>query len=208
MEKVLSLYEMPYDPKYPLIVFDERPCQLIGDVLLPLPMKKGKLKREDYHYKRNGTCSILLAYEPLTGKLFVEVYKQRTRKEYAIFMKKVSDFYSNVHKIRLVQDNLNTHTPGSFYKEFSPEEAFRLSEHFEMYYTPKHASWLNMAELVLAALSKQCLDRRINDMETMIKEVAAWVDERSKYKLKVNWRFTKEKAREKLKRHYENIGQN
>jgi hypothetical protein len=208
MENVLSLYEMPYDPMYPLIVFDERPCQLIGDILMPLPMKKGKLKREDYHYKRNGTCSILLAFEPLTGKLFVKVYKQRTRKEYAIFMKELSIFYSEVDKIRLVQDNLNTHTPGSFYKEFPPEEAFHLSECFEMHYTPIHASWLNMAELAIASLSKQCLDRRIGDIETMEKEVAAWVVERSKNKLKVNWRFTKEKARKKLKRHYNNIGQN
>lgn len=207
MEKVLSLYEKPYDANNPLLVFDERPSQLIDNIITPIPMEKGKVKREDYHYKRNGTCSILLAYEPATGNIFAQVCKQRTRKEYALFMKDIADFYKNSDKIDIIQDNLNTHTCGSFYTVLPANVAFNLSDRFEMYYTPKHASWLNMAELVLSSLSKQCLDRRIGDIGSMEKEVSAWVKSNNN-KLKINWRFTKEKAREKLKRHYENIGQN
>jgi hypothetical protein len=161
MEDVLSLYEKDYYPDFPVIVFDERPCQLIDDVISPLPMKEGKVKREDYHYKRNGTCSVLLAFEPLTGFRFAQVKEHRTKKDYGNFMNELSSFYKDSKKVILIQDNLNTHTQGSFYECFSSDYAFNLSQKFDMHYTPIHSSWLNMVEIELSALSKQCLDRRI-----------------------------------------------
>ena len=205
MEDILTVYEKAYDPKRPLICFDERPCQLIGEVVMPISMKSGQVQRQDYRYKRNGTCCIMMAVEPLAGKRIVEVKERRTKKDYALFMKKLEKAYTGVEKIILVQDNLNTHTPSSFYETFSPETAFDLSQRFQMVYTPKKASWLNMAEIELSALSKQCLDRRIGDIETFSKEVYAWARERDRRKAKISWQFTKNDAREKLHRHYHNI---
>jgi len=203
MEKILDLYEQPYDPKRPLICYDERPCQLISDVVVPLPMKPGRSRCEDYHYKRNGVCSILIAFEPLTGQRFARVCKQRTKKEYAEFMKEVAKIhYGEAEKIVLVQDNLNTHTPGSFYATFGAVEAFGLAQRFEMHYTPKRGSWLNMVEIELSILSKQCLDRRIGDMHVLECEVLAWVAERNRQGATVKWRFTKNDARNKLKKFY------
>ena len=200
MEKVLDVYERPYDPKRPVVCFDERPCQLLGDVLLPLPMKPGKVKKEDYHYKRHGTCVVLMAVEPLAGKRVVRVTERKTKEDYAGFMKKLSNSYPDAEKIVLVQDNLNTHNPSSFYETMNPEEAFALSERFEMIYTPKKASWLNMAEIELSALSKQCLDRRIAEIKILKSEVEAWTDKRNKQKTY----FTKNQARDKFERHYKN----
>jgi len=149
MEKILDLYEQPYNVRRPVVCFDERPCQLIDDVVVPLPMKPGASKRQDYHYKRNGVCSIFIAFEPLRGKRFVQVRKRRTKEDYAEFMKELAEVhYLDAEKIVLIQDNLNTHTPGSFYEIFEPEDAFTLAERFEMHYTPKKASWLNTFKAV------------------------------------------------------------
>lgn len=203
MEKILDLYEQPYNPKRPLICYDERPCQLISDVVLPLPMKPGSPRRQDSHYKRNGICSILIAFEPLTGKRFIRVCRQGTKKEYSEFMEELADVhYREAEKIVLAQDNLNTHTPGSFYENYSAGEAFRLAQRFEMHYTPKRGSWLNMVEIELSILSKQCLDRRIGDINTLGREVKAWVEERNRQGATIQWRFTKKNARDKLKRFY------
>jgi len=202
MENLLNLYEQPYDPMNPLICFDERPCQLIENILQPLPMLPGQPVREDYHYKRNGVCSIFIAFEPLTGHRFVQVRERRTKKDYADFFRQLAENYPEATKIRVVQDNLNTHSPGSFYQAFEPQEAFELSQKFQMHYTPKSASWLNMVEIELSILSKQCLDRRISDMETLAREVKAWVENRNQIGATVQWQFTTEKAREKFKRFY------
>ena len=205
MEKVLNIYERDYNPDYPVICFDERPCQLINDILQPMPTAPGREKREDYHYERKGTCVVLLAIEPLTGKRIVEVRERKTKKDYAEFMKKVADHYKDAEKIILIQDNLNTHNPSSFYENMDPSKAFELSERFEMIYTPKKASWLNMAEIEFSALSKQCLDRRIGEMQILKKEVMKWIKRRNRDKIKINWQFTNDKARDKFKRHYSNI---
>ena len=205
MEKILDLYEQPYNPQRPLVCFDERPCQLIDDVLTPLPMEPGKPKREDTHYERKGVCSLLIAFEPLTGQRFVQIRNQRTKQDYACFMRELADaYYPKAEQIVLVQDNLNTHSPGSFYATFSAEEAFTLAQRFEIRYTPKHASWLNMVEIELSVLARQCLERRIGDVRTLEREVLAWVKERNARKATVQWRFTKNDARTKLERLYPN----
>ena len=186
MVTVLDIYERPFDPDYPVVCFDERPCQLLGDVLMPLPMKPGRVERQDYHYERHGTCVVLLAVEPLEGLRHVSVTKQKTKKDYAAFMKDLSGQYPDAKKIILVQDNLNTHNPSSFYEVFDAPEAFALSQRFEMVYTPKKASWLNMAEIELSALSKQCLDRRIAKRQTLAKEVSAWTKKRNRKNVRID----------------------
>ena len=205
MEQVLDIYEQPYNPRRPVVCFDERPCQLLGDVLMPLPMKPGRVERQDYHYQRHGTAVVLMAVEPLAGHRIVKVTEQKTKEDYAEFMKDLVSYYANADKIVLVQDNLNTHNPSSFYEVFDAPEAFALSQRFEMAYTPKKASWLNMAEIELSALSKQCLDRRIAQRSILAKEVTAWVAKRNRLQTKITWQFTKSKAREKLNRAYETI---
>jgi len=205
MEDVLDLYEKPYDPKHPVICFDERPCQLIGDAIMPIPMKPGSTKKEHYEYVRNGTCCIFMAFEPLAGRRMVCVKEHRTMVDYANFMKVLADHYPDAETILLVQDNLNTHTAGSFYQVMSPDNAFELAKRFEYHYTPKKGSWLNMAEIELSALSKQCLDRRIADMKTLADEVGAWERERNSIGATVRWKFNKDNARLKLKRHYFNL---
>lgn len=205
MERVLDIYEHPYDPKRPVVCFDERPCQLLGDVMMPLAMKPGSCQREDYHYERNGTCVVLMALEPQKGRRFAEVREQKTRKDYAQFMKTLAAQYPEAEKIILVQDNLNTHTPGSFYETFPPQEAFALSQRFEMIYTPKKASWLNMAEIEFSALSKQCLDRRIAQISILAQETNAWVQERNRQQTTVDWQFTKNSARNKFQKFYSTI---
>jgi hypothetical protein len=205
MEEVLDIYERDYDPQKPVICFDERPSQLLGDIVMPIPMKSGKVERQDYHYQRNGTCCVLIAVEPLAGKRIVAVTEQKTKKDYALFMKKVANEYRHAEKIILVQDNLNTHNPSSFYETFAPQEAFDLSQRFQMAYTPKKASWLNMAEIELSALSKQCLDRRIGDIDTFSEEVTAWVKQRNRRKATISWQFTKNDARDKLGRFYRDV---
>ena len=192
MEDVLDLYEQPYDPKHPVICFDERPCQLIGDAIIPIPIKPGSPKKEHYEYIRNGTCCVFLAFEPLAGKRLICVKERRTMVDYADFMRLLADQYPEAETILLVQDNLNTHTAGSFYNALPPDDAFQLGRRFEYHYTPKKGSWLNMAEIELSALSKQCLDRRIADMKRLIDEVSAWEQERNAIRATVRWRFSKE----------------
>jgi hypothetical protein len=205
MEEVLSLYSLPSDEKRPVVCFDELPVQLLGDVVEPLEMKPGKPKRFDYEYKRAGTASLLVAFEPLTGKRLVETSPRRARADYCRFLKRVAEAWSQAEKIVLVQDNLNTHNAGSFYENLPPEEAFELAQRFEMHYTPKKGSWLNMAELELSAISRICLGRRINSIEELEREVEAIVKERNDAAVKVEWQFSITQAREKLSRHYEEV---
>ena len=205
MEQVLDIYERPYDPAYPVVCFDERPCQLLGDVLMPIPMKPGRVERQDYEYERNGTCVVLMAVEPLAGRRVVTVTERRTKNDYAGFMKALAASYPDAVKIILVQDNLNTHNPSSFYETFPAADAFDLAQRFEMTYTPKKASWLNMAEIELSALSKQCLDRRIAEIHTLAGEVNAWAKRRNRLKAGISWNFTKNDARQKLSRLYNTI---
>jgi len=209
MEDILDLYEEAYDPKRPVLCMDERPCQLRDDIVAPIPMKSGKAMKCDYEYERKGTCNVFIVCEPLTGWRYVEVRKRRTKVDYAAFMEKVSEMYLAMYPeaevMRVVQDNLNTHTYGSFYENFDPEKARSLKNRLEFHYTPKKASWLNMAEIELSALSKQCLDRRIGDVETLEREAKAWERDRNKQKIMIQWRFTTNDAREKLKRHYEAV---
>ena len=205
MEDVLDLYERPHDPKRPVICFDERPCQLIGDVIVPIPIKPGSSKKEHYEYIRNGTCCIFLAFEPRAGKRMISVKEHRTKVDYANFMKILAQNYSDADTILLVQDNLNTHTSGSFYEAIPPEKAFELAKRFEYHYTPKKGSWLNMAEIELSALSKQCLDRRIGNMQKLATEVSNWERERNAIGATVRWKFNKDNARVKLQRHYSNL---
>jgi hypothetical protein len=205
MEQVLDIYERPYDPAYPVVCFDERPCQLLGNVLMPIPMKPGRVERQDYEYKRNGTCVVLMAIEPLAGHRVVTVTERRTKNDYAGFMKALAASYPDAAKIILVQDNLNTHNPSSFYETFQAAEAFALAQRFEMVYTPKKASWLNMAEIELSALSKQCLDRRIAKIHTLAGEVNAWTKRRNRLEAGISWNFTKNDARNKLSRLYTTI---
>jgi len=205
MEDVLDVYERPYDPKRPVICFDERPCQLIGDVISPIPMKPGSPKKEHYEYIRNGTCCIFMAFEPLAGRRVACVKEHRTKVDYARFMKELVQHYPDAKCILLIQDNLNTHSAGSFYEALPPEEAFELAKRFEYHFTPKKGSWLNMAEIELSALSKQCLDRRIGDIEKLADELSAWEQERNVAGATIRWRFNKIDARAKLQRHYLNL---
>lgn len=205
MEQLLALYALPYDAQYPVVCFDERPCFLIGDHITGLEMKAGQAKREHYAYEKNGSCALLVAIEPLTAKREAQVFDRRTKQEYALFMRELAAQYPEAEKIRVVQDNLNTHSTSSFYESFSAEEAFRLAERFEFYYTPKSASWLNMIEIEFSALSKQCLNRRIATKEELTKEVMALVKEREEKAIKIDWQFSMESARGKLNRHYREV---
>ncbi|MGH7927759.1 MAG: IS630 family transposase [Candidatus Binatia bacterium] len=205
MEDVLHLYSLPYNAQHPVVCFDERPCVLHGEVVEPLQMRPGKPHRQDYEYERKGTCCLLVAVEPLTGFRMVEVSKQRTARDYTRFMQKIAKHYKAAGQIRLVQDNLNTHTAASFYKHLPAAEAFALAQHFDVHYTPKKGSWLNMAELEISAMVRQCLGRRIESRERMTDEVGQLVNERNEQKARVHWQFTPEAARQKLKRHYQKV---
>ena len=205
MERVLNIYEQPYDQNRPVICFDERPCQLIGDCLQPISMEPGKVQRQDYHYQRNGTCCVLMAVEPLAGRRIDKVTERKTKKDYVEFMKQIERTYAKAEKIILVQDNLNTHNPSSFYETFPAKKAFELSQSFDMVYTPTKASWQNMAEIELSALSKQCLDWRISNLRILSNEISAWSKNRNIKKETISWQFTKNVARKKLNRHYGTI---
>lgn len=207
MEDVLDLYELPYDPTQPQICFDERPCQLLGDRLVPIPVQPGKASRYDYHYARQGTCCLLVAVEPLAGFRLIQVRQRRTKVDYAEFMHALVTLprYAGVRRFRVVQDNLNTHTAGAFYQAFDPETARQLARKFEYHFTPTNGSWLNMAELELSALAKQCLDRRIPTQDQLEREVLANVKERNEHQITITWRFTTTAARQKLQRHYQSI---
>jgi hypothetical protein len=203
MEDILEQYARPYDPRMPLLCYDERPCQLLGDVLVPLPMAPDRPRHVDYEYERHGTCCVLLAFEPHRGFRYVQVRARRTAVDYAHFLQDLLRLhYPRVDRIRLVQDNLNTHTPGAFYQVLPPAAAFAWAQRFELHYTPKKGSWLNMAEIEFAALATQCLDRRLPDQPTLEREVLAWMHRRNKEGKTVNWQFTQKAAREKLKSKY------
>lgn len=203
MEDVLEIYKLPYDVNRPLICMDEMPKQLLADKQEPLPCQLGTPAREDYEYKRNGVADLFMLFEPLAGKRFVEVTEKRRKIEWATVMKQVSDvLYPQAQKIVVVLDNLNTHTPSAFYETFEPEEARRLVERFEFHFTPKHGSWLNMAEIELSALVRQCLDRRVPDISTLTHEIQAWQEQRNDEVVKVLWQFTTTDARTKLKHLY------
>jgi hypothetical protein len=204
MEDLLHLYSLPYDELRPVVCFDEMPVQLLGHVVAPLGMKEGHRRREDYEYKRGGVAVLLVAFEPVTGRRLVETSRQRTKADYCRFMQRVAEMYQQAEKVVLVQDNLNTHNASSFYEDLPPAEAFSLAQRFEMHYTPKKGSWLNMAELELSAISRICLSRRISTIELLDREVQALVKERNELKIRVEWQFSITQAREKLSRHYEN----
>lgn len=203
MEDVLDLYAQPYDPQKPVVVFDETNKQLIQEVRTPLPAQPGQPERYDSEYARNGVANLFLLAEPLAGWRQVEVTAQRTKSDFAQQMKTLVDVhYPQAEVIRVVLDNLNTHTPVALYEAFAPEEARRLVEKLEFHYTPKHGSWLNMAEIELSVLTRQCLDRRIPDAGTLQQEVAAWQDARNQQQVKIKWCFNVADARTKLKRLY------
>ena len=205
MERILWLYALPLDEKYPVVCFDERPCFLIEEIIKGLEIKPGQPEREDYAYQKNGSCALLATIEPLTGARIADVFERRCKREFALHLQKVAAKYREAKKIRLVLDNLNTHNASSFYKTFEAAEAFRLAQLFEFYHTPKKASWLNMIEIEFSAISRLCLDRRIPTQAELEKEVLAIVKERSEKRIKIDWQFSLAKARRKLNRHYETV---
>jgi hypothetical protein len=202
MEDVLDVYAQPYDRAYPVICFDERPCFLIADTITPIPTQSGKIAKEHYSYEKNGSCCLLAAIEPLQGKRIAQVYDQRTKKEYTAMMKVLADGYAGAKKIRVVQDNLNTHSISSFYEHLAADEAKALAERFEFHYTPKSASWLNMIEIEFSALSKQCLNRRIGTKQMLEEQINTIVKERNEKQIKINWQFSIQKARTNLNNRY------
>ena len=203
MEDVLEVYTQPYDPKRPQVCMDETSKQLLSDVRQPLPVQAGQPERTDYEYQREGVADLFMFFEPLAAKRFVKVTDQRTRKDWAQAMKELADEkYPQAEKIVMVMDNLNTHSPASFYETFEPEEARRLTNRFEFHLTPKHGSWLNMAEIELGVIIRQCLSRRIADKKTLETEVNVWQNERNAKVSKVDWRFKTADARIKLKHLY------
>ena len=203
MEDVLEVYKRPYDPKRPVVCLDETSKQLIGEVRTPIPAAPGQVAQYDYEYVRNGVANIFMIFEPLAGQRAVEVTERRTRKDYAECLRTISDeMYAAAEVIVLVQDNLNTHSPASLYETFEPAEAKRIADRFELHYTPKHGSWLDMAEIELGILGRQCLSRRIENIEHLRRESKAWEAQRDTAHTKVNWRFTTRDARIKLKRLY------
>jgi len=206
MEDVLQVYHLPYDPDYPVVCMDESSKQMISEVRIPIPCTPGKPARIDDEYVRNGVAEIFMEVEPLAGKGHVAVTEHRTRKDWAIQIKEMLDErYPGAIRVRLVMDNLNTHNIASLYETFEPMEARRLAERLDIHYTPKHGSWLNMAEIELSVLKGQCLDCRLPDMATMQAEVAAWEKDRNNSIKKINWQFTTSDARIKLKRLYPTI---
>jgi len=203
MEEVLDLYEKPYDAWRPVICFDERPCQLIGEVREPLPMKPGRIERFDSEYERGGVCWVLMSFEPLSGWREVVVTERRRKQEFALAMRRLAEeVYPQAQKIRVVLDNLSTHTAAAFYESFPPEQARRLARRVEFCYTPVHGSWLNMVEIEISVLVRQCLRRRLADIETLDGEAQAWCRERNRLGRSVDWRFRTKDARIKLRSLY------
>jgi len=202
MEKVLDVYKRPFDPLHPVVCMDESPKQLIGETRQPIPASPGQPVRHDYEYCRRGVCNIFLACEPLAGKRMVAITERKTKQDWAHFLDGIADQYQHATKITLVMDNLNTHEPGALYEAFPPDKAKALWDRFEFVYTPKHGSWLNMAEIELNVLTGQCLNRRIDDIAVVRKEVQAWQKFRNNKEAKVNWQFTTKDARIKLSRLY------
>ena len=206
MEDVLDVYHLPEDPRYPTVCLDETSKQLIGEITTPLPAEAGKPQRYDYEYERNGVQNLFMFFCPLQNWRYVKVTDRRTKADGAECMRElVDELFPNAVRIRVVQDNLNTHTPAALYERFAPAEAKRILDRLEFHYTPKHGSWLNMAEIELSVLSRQCLNRRIPDKDTLQQETAAWAETRNIKETTVNWRFTTADARIKLTRLYPSI---
>ena len=206
LEDVLEVYKRPHDPQRPVVCLDETSKQLVGETRTPVPAAPGQPRRVDYEYERKGTAYLFMTFEPLAGKRWVKVTQRRTARDFAeVIRELVDERYRQAEKIVLVMDNLNTHKPASLYEAFAPAEARRLFERLEIHYTPKHGSWLNMAETELSVLARQCLKRRIADIQTLTREVRAWEKQRNQAKCRVDWRFTTSDARIKLKRLYPSI---
>ncbi len=206
MEKVLDVYKRPYQVDYPVICMDESPKQLIEEQREPIAMKAGRDARVDYEYVRHGVVNIFMANEPLRGKRLVEVTESKTKRDWAMFIKGIADEqYPKAKRITLVMDNFGTHTTGALYETFMPTEAKRIADRFEFIFTPKHGSWLNMAEIELHVLNGQCLNRHISTMKKVKQEVQAWQRQRNNKGRKINWQFTNKEARIKLKRLYPSI---
>jgi transposase len=205
MEQILYLYALPYDAEYPVVCFDERPCFLIGEVVQGLAMQPGKPAREHYVYTKNGSACVLAAIEPLTGKRLAHVRRQRGYREFTRFIQQLDQLYPQAKRIRLVLDNLNIHCFAAFYKCLPAEQAQALAQRFEFYYTPKGASWLNMIEIEFSALSRQCLKKRIPNINQLATQVLTYFKERSDKQIKINWQFTVSDARHKFQRHYEKV---
>jgi hypothetical protein len=205
MEDTLDLYAEPYDPRYPHVCFDEVPYQLVAETRIPLPMQPGKPEHYDYEYRRNGTCNLFVFFQPLVGWRQVKVTKRRTKLDFAQCMKEMVDvLFPEAEQIRVTLDNLNTHTPAALYEAFEAAEARRLVRKLEFHYTPKHGSWLNMAEIELSVLTGQRLDRYIPDVTILKREVAAWQEERNARQATIDWQFTPAKARDKFSKFYPN----
>jgi hypothetical protein len=205
MEKVLEVYKRPYDPLFPVVCMDESPKQLISETKTPIPAAPGQTAKYDYEYKRCGVCNIFMANEPLVGKRLVKITERKTKTDWAYFLEDIANLYDGAEKITLVMDNLNTHNPGSFYEAFQPHRAKQLWDRFDFIFTPKHGSWLNMAEIELNVLTGQCLNRRIDNIKDIRRETTAWQEYRNNHKSNVNWQFTADDARIKLARLYPSI---
>jgi hypothetical protein len=206
MEDVLEVYKRPYDPRRPVVCLDETSKQLIGEVRTSVPAAPGQVAHYDYEYIRNGVANIFMIFEPLAGQRDVEITNRRTKKDWALCVRRIADeMYPDAEVIVLVEDNLNTHSPASLYEAFEPAEAKRLADRFEFHYTPKHGSWLDMAEIELGILGRQCLARRIDNIGDLRREAKAWERARDTAGSKVDWQFTTEDARIKLKRLYPSL---
>jgi len=206
MEDVLEVYARPYDAQRPVICLDEAAKQLLAEIRQPMPLISGRIKRYDSEYERRGTCALFMLFEPLAAQRFVAVRERRTALDYAAVVKWLcDDLYAQAQKIVVVQDNLNTHGPHSLYEAFEPEEAHRLTQRIEWHYTPRHGSWLNMAEMELSVLARQCLGQRIESQENLTRQVQAWQERRNKTATSVDWQFNTKDARSKLKRLYPKI---
>jgi hypothetical protein len=203
MEDLLDLYAELYQPAFPVICFDEVPYQMVSETQLPLPMQDGKPLRYDFEYRREGTCNLFMFLQPLAGWRHVKVTDQRTKQDFAWCMKDLVEIhFPQAEKIRIVLDNLNTHSPAAFYEAFPPEQARQLTRKLEFHYTPEHSSWLNMAEVEISVLTQQCLDRRLGSQLIVKSEVGAWEGERNTARATIDWRFTIPNARDKLKKLY------
>ncbi len=203
MEAVLDLYAEAYDPKHPQVCFDERPVQLLGDIYAPLPMQKGQARRYDYEYARAGTVNLFMMVQPLAGWRMVKTTQRRTKVDFAACMKDLVDVYfPQAEVIRVVLDNLNTHNPSSLYEAFEPQEARRILRKLEFHYTPKHGSWLNMAEIEISVLSRQCLQQRLASIPELERQVSAWTTQRNAHAVQIKWCFNLENARTRLVRLY------
>jgi len=202
MEQVLDFYKRPYDSLHPLVCMDESPRQLIRETRPALSPSGGVAERVDYEYERCGVCNVFMAVEPLAGKRLIEITERKTKADWALFLERISKNYLQAERITLVMDNFSTHGPGALYENFAPPAAKALWDRFEFIYTPKHGSWLNMAEIELNVLIRQCLNRRIGDISEMRAEVMAWQNDRNNAQSRIDWQFTAESARIKLKRLY------